>query len=57
MAADAKFEPISMNVGNDPVVIPLMRCIVEVGGSEKELKMRECSGRLCVSSAGKERTP
>lgn len=29
-----KFEPISTNVGKEPVVIPFMRCKVVVGGSE-----------------------
>lgn len=44
MVVDVKFELILMNVGNDLVVIFLMCCIVEVGGLEKELKMRECFG-------------
>ena len=30
----AKLSPNSMNVGNDPVTIPLIHCIVTVGGSE-----------------------
>jgi len=40
-AEPPKLFPMSINVGNEPVVIPLMRWRVVVGGSEKELNMKE----------------
>ena len=33
MASPSKFDPASINVGNDPVVNPFKRCNVVVGGS------------------------
>ena len=48
-----KLLPISTKVGKDPVVIPLIRCNVVVGGSAYELKMQECLGLFFVSSWGR----
>jgi hypothetical protein len=49
----AKFDPASMKVGRLPVVNPLSRCIVVVGGSEYSSKSIECVGSLELSSAGR----
>lgn len=51
-----KLEPMSTKVGNEPVVIPLIRCNVVVGGSENELKMKDREGYLLESSLGSVRT-
>lgn len=39
-----KFEEMSTNVGKEPVVIALIRCIVAVGGSVNELNRNEFDG-------------
>lgn len=52
----AKLLPISINVGKLPVVKPLMRCSVVVGGSACALKMKDLSGYLALSSLGSVRT-
>lgn len=51
-----KLALMSMNVGSDPVVIPFIRCIVVVGGSEYALNMNDREGSRRVSSWGKVRT-
>jgi len=56
-AEPPKLFPTSTNVGSDPVVIPLMRWRVAVGGSEKELNMKEFPGCAFVSWAGNFRIP
>ena len=48
-----KLLPISTNVGKEPVVMPLIRCNVTVGGSAYELKMQEWLGLFFVSSWGR----
>lgn len=56
MDAPPKLEPMSMNVGRDPVVKPLIRCRVVVGGSANESNRNECDGRRAVNSCGRRRT-
>ena len=48
-----KLLPTSTNVGKDPVVMPLIRCNVVVGGSAYELKMSEWLGLFSDSSRGR----
>ena len=45
-----KFDPMSINVGKEPVVIPFSRCRVVVGGSEYISKRSERVGCEAVSS-------
>ena len=42
--SEAKLDPISMNVGRDPVVRPFNLCMVVVGGSAMNLYKREFIG-------------
>lgn len=51
-----KLFPISINVGNDPVVNPLILWSVVVGGSAYALKMKDLVGYFSVSSFGRVRT-
>ncbi|KAG7266330.1 hypothetical protein CRUP_038481 [Coryphaenoides rupestris] len=51
MALEAKLFPTSMKVGREPVVKPLILCMVVVGGSARKGYRRLCVGRSEVVSA------
>ena len=56
MEEPPKFEPMSMKVGREPVVIPFNRCSVVVGGSENISSRNDRDGCRAVSSWGRTST-
>ncbi len=53
MEEPPKLFPMSTKVGSEPVVRPLMRCSVVVGGSAYALKRNERVGCFSVSCLGR----